>query len=169
MIFQIERFNKYPAEWMKQLLSWNGTLSWNFRSFATKSRFYNRAERKIELSYNASRHRKALDFPIARLEADVFKILKEDNFWSTPITVNKDTFGCSCYQKCIIHASFLTELVALWLLTLTQSYCAPPKQGFKPRERKIWSPGNRRSAAAEKQRQSTPRMNSLMTAADNPA
>lgn len=83
----------------KQLLSWNGTLSWNFRSFATKSRFYNHAERKIELSYNASRHRKALDFPIARLEADILKILKEDNFRSTPITVNKDTFGCSCIRN----------------------------------------------------------------------
>lgn len=52
----------------------------NFRSSATKSRFYNCAKRKIELSYNGSRHRKALDFSSPRLEADVFKILKEDNF-----------------------------------------------------------------------------------------
>ena len=82
----------------KHPLSWNGTLSWNFRSFATTSRFYNHAERKIELSYNGSRHRNALDFSRARMEVDVFKILKEDNFRSM-------------YQKCIINASFLTKLL----------------------------------------------------------
>lgn len=37
-------------------------------------------QRKLQLSYKRSRHRKALDFSVARLEVDVFKIPKEDHF-----------------------------------------------------------------------------------------
>lgn len=84
---------------------------------------------KIELSYNGSRHRKALDFSIPRLEADVFKILKEDNFRSTPITVNKDASGCSCIR----NASFMHPFSqSYWLLALSQSYCAHQTKGLIP-------------------------------------
>ena len=37
-------------------------------------------QRKLQLSSKGSRHSKALDFSVARLVVDVFKIPKEDNF-----------------------------------------------------------------------------------------
>lgn len=37
-------------------------------------------QRKLQLSDEELRHRRAPDFSVARLEVDVFKIPKEDNF-----------------------------------------------------------------------------------------
>lgn len=80
MIFQIERLSEHPARMDENSRYLGMTHHHELSEYLHQREGPTILQRKLQLSCKGSGHRKVLNFSVARLEVDIFKIPKEDNF-----------------------------------------------------------------------------------------